>query len=333
MRRCALVVCAILALCGSASPRKPHPAQMPDQFIIGRHTSFDFGPPNDYYELFIVSGTAMGSSIERITLTPAIDACTLPAKVETVSASLKQPISALLGGMNPCSISDKELHRELKRCKKCLVFSYADVAMQVQCGGQRRVIQSKILDRDMFDTMTAKTPKDTSWTMRLLSRLDDAVGPSVIEKPMPLFGYVGRSSTADPHSPLSVSLGEGNFDDLFPNAPDKVSSLYIDAEKPGPHPSVRLVSVEPFTPESFALPLYPGIAALAHVQGTVLVSFYVGTDGHPTGLTFEASSPLLRGGIIDAISQWSFRKKGSLQRVHATIAFDLNCPVRPVRSK
>lgn len=328
MRRAATLVCIVLVVMSCAWARKWQPAPEPNSFVIGRHTFLDFGPPNDFYELFIVDGTRTGTSVERITLTPAADACTLPAKVETASAFLKQPISELLGGMNPCAIPEKELHRELKRCKKCLVFSYVDVAMQVECGDQTRLIQSKILDRDMFDSR-AGTPEDTSWTMRLLSRLDDAVGPGVMDRPMFSFGATDEPSARNLDSAVFQDLSLGKYDGLFPGAPDKASALLLAAEKPRPHPTIKLISVGPFTPEKIVLPLYPGIARLAHIQGTVSLSFYIGADNTATGLSYESGPPVLRGAVTEAVRRWKFDKKyaGSLQRVHAAIDFELNCPV------
>jgi|SRR5580658_104027 hypothetical protein len=171
MRR-SVIPCAVLVL-SSAAFGQTHSAAPapPDQFEIGRHTFFDFGPPSDYYELFVVRPTVNGTSIERITLTPSVDSCTRQAKLEVASASINESIAALLGSTNPCAIPEKELRRELKRCKKCLVFSGADVAMEVECGGQSRVIRSDILDKDMFDP-AANTPNGrcsccSVWTKRL----------------------------------------------------------------------------------------------------------------------------------------------------------------------
>src|ERR1700674_3199567 len=141
--RCSVVVCAVLTaysvpfLSAPALPKKHAPAlPTPDQFIVGRHTFFDFGPPTDFYELFIVRPAANGSSIERISLTPPGDICIAPAKVEALSASSSQAPAELMGFTNPCAIPEKELRRELKRCKNCLVFSGAKVVMQVRCGTQ-----------------------------------------------------------------------------------------------------------------------------------------------------------------------------------------------------
>src|SRR5437763_2773214 len=151
MRRWAVTL-TVLTLCGHALPkdRRPGPA-LPGQFEIGRHTFIDVGPPNDFYELFLVRPAAAGTSIERITLTPAADACLQPAKLEVASASLNESGGTLLGKTNPCTIREKELRRELKRCKKCLVFSGANVQVRVQCGAKTHIIRSDILDKDVFD--------------------------------------------------------------------------------------------------------------------------------------------------------------------------------------
>src|SRR5215470_19485218 len=162
--RAALLI--IIVSSAYAAKKKPD-LPIPSQFEIGRHTFFDFGPPFDFYDIFIVRPSSGGSSVERITLTPAGNKCTQPAKLEAASASLTQSVADLLAGTNPCSISQKELSRELKRRKKYSVFSGANVSMQVECGGQKRIIRADILDRDMFDAHPG-TPERTSWTMELL---------------------------------------------------------------------------------------------------------------------------------------------------------------------
>src|SRR5882762_9345741 len=185
--RCSVIVCAVLTscsvlfLCIPASPQKHSDTlTLPDQFVIGRHTFFDFGPPTDFYELFLVRSAGSDTSIQRITLIPPANICIAPAKFESVSASLRGTPAKLLGSTNPCTVPEKDLRRELRRCKNCLVFSGIKVVMQVECGTQTRLIRSDILDRDMFDP-TTKTPEHTSWTIALLQRMDSAVGPGAID--------------------------------------------------------------------------------------------------------------------------------------------------------
>jgi hypothetical protein len=183
MRPSALI-CALLVSCVGAFGREHKSvAPLPDHLALARHTFVDFGPPNDFYELYLLQKTPAGTLVERITLTPPGWSCMQPAKVETASGSINQPLAMVLNGLNPCSISDKEVNRELWRCKKCLVFSYANVTMQVQCRARTRIIRSHILDKDIYDP-AAKTPPQTSWTMQPLDRLDQVVGPGVMNKPV-----------------------------------------------------------------------------------------------------------------------------------------------------
>jgi hypothetical protein len=183
--RCSVIPRAVLisgCVLFSYVPVLPQAAlPIPNQFAIARHTFVDFGPPLDFYELFIAHRVESGTSIERISVTPSADVCFAPAKTEVASATVNETPTQLLGSTNPCTIPEKELRRELKRCKNCLVFSGAHVVMQVQCGTHTRLIRSDILDKDMFDK-ARNTPEHTSWTMKLLQRLDSAVGLSVFEK-------------------------------------------------------------------------------------------------------------------------------------------------------
>ena len=155
----------------------------PDNFLVARHTFIDVGPPNDFYEIISVRGTANGTKVERVTLTPAGDPCTQSATVEMAASSIPDPVSVVLEGHNPCAIPDKALRKELKRRKQGLVFSGAEISMHVQCGGKERIIRADVLDRDMFDP-NAATPENTSWTMRFLTRLDNAFHSGVWDRPI-----------------------------------------------------------------------------------------------------------------------------------------------------
>ncbi len=208
-----VVICAVLVLCGRALSRDRQLPPPPDRFEIGRHTFFDFGPPHDYYELLLIRPAPGGTSIQRITLTPAAG-CTQPAKVETASVVISETVGSLLGPTNPCAIPEKELRRERKRCKKCLVFSGANVALQVQCGSQTRVIRADILDRDMFDP-AAKTLEHTSWTMQLLDHLDHAIGPGVMEKPIFALPTKDEPAPSVLNAEVSQELHSSRYELLF----------------------------------------------------------------------------------------------------------------------
>jgi len=323
-----VIACAFAILCAPAFPQKRQPTvAQPTQFEIGLRTFFDFGPPFNFYELFLVRPSANGTSVERITLTPAADECFTPAKVETASGSLSDSVGTLLGSTNPCAIPEKALRRELKRCKHCMVFSGADAVMEVQCGTQTRLIRSDILEKYWFDR-TAKVPQNTSWMMGLLDRLVRAAGPGVMDK------QVFATPEGDSPAPMYLdttalsNLGAGKYDPLFKGAPDKPSDLYRASQNQPPVPSVRLASSVPLVRELFVPPEYPRLARAAHVDGAVVFSIEIGADGSATNLAFKSGHPLLLGAVKGIVSSWRFPKDAANQQVQATIEFALNCPKR-----
>jgi len=298
----------------------------PNQFVIARHTFFDFGPPTDYYELFLVKTNGGHTSIDKFTLTPAADVCTMPATVEAASGSVPQPVAALLGRTNPCTIPEKELRRELKRCKKCLVFSGANIAMQVQCGAQLRVIRADILDRDMFDA-APDTPTQTSWTMELLGRLDNEVGPGVMEKPIfPTSSEKPFELKADPEALQDIAAGK--YDSLFRGAPDKASELYRASKASLPVPTVKLLSAEPFQPETLIVPGYPPLARLAHIEGKVTFTIDIDESGNTKNFKLEYGHPLLVPALEKAVADWKFQEGTLGKQTRATVEFRSNCPPR-----
>lgn len=134
--------------------------------------------------------------------------------------------------------------------------------MRLQCNGMTRHLAINILDRDIYDGARANTPAQTSWTMRLLARLDAALGPNAMEKP--IFAVADPMSPPSHENALFRELAAGHFDDLFPRTTVTLSELYKQAINPPPQPSVRIVSADP-SPASGGLPWYPPIARAAHV--------------------------------------------------------------------
>lgn len=303
--------------------RKPAPIQ-PNQFEIGRHTFFDFGPPTDYYEVFIVRPAKNGASIERITPTPPGNECVSPAKIETASGFINESPAELLGSTNLCAIPEKELRRELKRCKHCLVFSGANVVVQAQCGDKTRLIRADILDRDIYSP-TPKTPEHTSWIMRLVGTLDSAIGPGVMEKPMFQIPQPDEAPQSDVDSAGLRDVGAGKYDALFERAPDKPSDLYRAARTPLSPPIARLVASIPVLPEVFVPPGYPPIARLARVEGSVSFTIDVDTEGAVTDPIIVSGHPLLVEAVKQAAVAWKFPRDTSRKHVHATVEFVLNC--------
>jgi Gram-negative bacterial TonB protein C-terminal len=297
---------------------------MPTQLTIARHTFFDFGPPNDFYEIIKVAPNGDELSVQRALVTPAGDACFQPAKVELSSGTLDESMEELLHSKNPCAIPEKELRREQRRCRKCLVFSGVDVTMQVTCAGKNRQIRTDILDRDLFDS-APNTPKHTSWSMAVLQRLDTVIGPGVMDKP--IFPVDTTQPRQSAKGNLVDQILAGTFDPLFgPQA--KVSAIAQEAAKgPPPLPTIQIEQVSPFAPSPPVLPNYPPIAKLAHVQGLVEATFDVGEDGVVRNVNFvnESRLGMLQPAVIDSISKWKFPESAWGKSEKASIRFRLNC--------
>lgn len=325
MRFCVALV-AILSFCGSAFAQKPKAAPpLPMQFEIARRTFFDFGPPFNYYEILLVRPMGEGSSVKRITLTPEGDACVLPAKIEVASAFLEESVTTLLN-RNPCAIPEKDLRRERKRCKKCNVFSGADVTMQVQCGPTQRLIHSAILDRDMFDSR-ANTPEHTSWTIQLLGRLDRSTGPGIMEKPaFPLLIPEQDTPYSEPlDSVVEQDLAAGVYDHLFEGARDRPSEIYRAAHHTPPPPLIDLQRIFPFAPERFVAPSYPPLAKMARAKGSVSFTVDVDQNGSTSNILIVSGSKLFYGVVRDAVAQWKFPTSATGAQVQGTFAFGLRC--------
>lgn len=321
--RPAILALALLSICAMtlAKDRKPAPP-MPDRFVIGRDTFFDFGPPFHYVELLLVNPSGEGTLIERVILTAGYK-CTLPPKIEVAKATTKLSVAGLFSATNPCTIPEKDLNRELKRRKHQLVFSDANISIQVQCGGQTRIIRSDILDRDMFDPR-AGTPEHTSWTMGILAQLDHALGPGVMDKPITLPGAAGRSAQP-PDSRTLQEIAAGKYDPLFPGTTDKPSQIYLSTKETIPPPTVSLVNSSPFKPLEAPLPQYPAIARAASVEDTFTFTVDVQADGRTTNFAVQHGAPLLRGAMENASNGWVFPSQAAGQRVAVTVEFALNC--------
>jgi TonB family protein len=321
------IIGLFVLLCGTTTFAKDGQtvSSVPNRFLIARHTFIDVGPPNDFYEITSVRGTSTNSTtVERITLTPAANACIQPPTVEMAISEIPDPVSVVLEGRNPCSIPDKALRKELKRRKQGLVFSGAEISLHVQCAGQERVVRADVLDRDMFDSKTA-TPENTSWTMRLLARLDKAFPSGVWDRPM-FDGLTESTKGIAPNADTARSLQSGEYDHLFAGAPDRPSDLYRASQIPPPSPDVRLRSSEPFQPQKFVLPGYPPIARLAGIEGAVVITFQVDANGGVTDPQFDSGHSMLRPTVTNAVSEWKFPKEAADHRIKATIDFKTNCP-------
>lgn len=322
MRPAAITLALLAFFATLALPKNRKPPPVPDRFVIGRDTFFDFGPPFDYYELLFVNPDGDGTSIERVTLTAGYK-CMLGAKVEAARARMSESVADLFGATNPCTIPEKDLKREMKRRKHYLVFSGANISMQVQCGGQTRIIRSDILDRDMFDPR-AGTPKRTSWTMEILAQLDNALGPGVMDKPMIALPEKTDGSAQPLDSPMLQEIGTGKYDSLFPNATDKPSQIYVSSKSPILQ-TVRFVKASPYQPIQAPLPEYPQIARMASVEGDFTFTVDVQADGRTTNFGVKQGARLLQAAVERASHDWVFPKEAAGQQVVVTIAFAISC--------
>jgi TonB family protein len=329
--RCGVAWCSFLFLCASVAGQESHLAvPAPTQFEIGRLTYFDFGPPFDYYEVFIVQPAATGVSVNRVTLTPGSDHCVPQPTIEFASASLPDSVDYLLTP-NPCAIPEKKLNRERKRCKKCLRYSGQDITMRVQCGSQQRLIRAAVLESDIFE-LHPNTPEHTSWIRQLLGRLDAPLGPGVMDKPAFPFGQKGTMPT-DPSDPrIRQEIAAGTYDPLFQTGGDKPSQLIRGSGLVADSAElVELKQISLLAPDFAPLPAYPPLARVTRTRGSVTVTMDVSPEGLPSNIAIDRGHPLLRAATQAAVAQWKFPQTSTGARVTATIAFDLHCTRDPDR--
>jgi hypothetical protein len=324
MRPAVIALALLLVSAATARPKdRKTVVPVPDHFVIGRDTFFDFGPPFHYVELLFVNSNGDATAIERVILTAGYK-CMLEPKVEVATASIQQPIAELFGTTNPCKIPEKDLHRELKRRKHDLVFSGANISMQVQCGEQSRIIRSDVLDRDMFDPH-AGTPEYTSWTMRILGQLDRAIGPGVMDKPMITPSEDSAVPPHPPDSPVFQDIGAGKYDSLFPATTDKPSQIYLSLSNKIQPATVAFLKASPFQPIVAPLPEYPSVARLAGVEGDFTFTADVQPDGRTINFAVEQGPALLRATVEKASHDWIFPKQAAGQHVSVTVRFAINC--------
>lgn len=319
-----IVVLLLLVLSSrSACFAQERSTQMPDKLVIAQRTFFDFGPPNDFYELISVTRARDGLDVERLLVTPEGQACVQPAKVESRVAEVHESMESFLHGKNPCAIPEKDLHRELKRCKHCLTFSGMNVTMLASCAGKERQIRMDILDRDLFDPR-AGTPENTSWTMQVLGEIDKATGPAAMDQPIFATGTQTQIASL-PQTELFHTLRDGRYDGLFNNDATLTEALSEAEETPPPPPTIELVEAAPFSPSEARMPkLYPPIGRLAHVEGVVTLQLEIDASGKINIKSAEGPK-MLQGVASGAIAQWTFPEAALGHSEEVKMQFKLNC--------
>jgi len=304
--------------------KKSTSVPFPDRFEIGQYTYFDMGPAI-YEEIFVVRATDHGSSIERVTLSPSRYSCSNSAQLEVATANTPETIEVLLQHRNPCAIPDKELHKKAKKCKHCLVFSYATSTMQAQCGTQTRLIPAFIYEEYWFDK-SAKIPHLASLLLDTTERLDKAVGPGVMEKPT----FETENDESKPNTNLGTQTIEdlkiGKYDPLFSSVTYKPSGLYRASKNPPAPPNITIESNPYIKHEQGSTLVYPAIARLAHVEGKVVMEFDVASEGETTNIKTISGEPMLVNAALHAVSEWKYPKDAMGQHITASIEFKTNCP-------
>ena len=327
--RIVLAIAMLLVLsatCVSQKNKSEEP--IPTEIAIGRNSFIDVGPPFNYYDLTFLRSEGEKTDVERISLTPPADSCYPRAEIRVAHLSLDETLSHLLGGTNPCTIPERKLKAELKRRNKGLVFSGMNVAIQVACAAGPRIIRADILDRDIFDEHP-NTPQYTAWSRALFDKLDQATGDRPWDKP--IFPVPEASPTAIPktQSRAMQAIADGEFDQIFSDAPDRPSALYRQAQNPPRQPFIELTNSDPVRPTVYVDPVFPPIARAARVHGTVEFHLTVDTNGSPTEAAIDAGPGMLRQTVSDAIANWRFSANDSGKVVHGSVRFGLNCAGEP----
>jgi TonB family protein len=78
-------------------------------------------------------------------------------------------------------------------------------------------------------------------------------------------------------------------------------------------------------------PVYPPIAELAHIQGSVLLHVTVDTSGAVTRVDVVGGPPMLRGAAVDAVKRWTYRPfevngHAATVKVVVSVPFSLGIP-------
>lgn len=301
---------------------------IPNEIVIGRNSFIDIGPPFNYYDLTFLRSEGVKTDVERISLTPPADTCYPRAEIRAAHLKLDETLSEILESTNPCTIPEKKLKAELKRRNKGLVFSGMDVTIQVNCAGGKRIIRADILDRDIFDDHP-NTPQFTAWSRSLFEKLDRITGDQPWDKPIFPVPDAAPAAVPTTQSRAMQAIADGEFDEIFKDAPDRPSVLYRIAQNSPRQPFIELTSIEPVHPATYVDPIYPPIAKAARVHGTVEFHLTIGAHGLATGVAIDSGPRMLWQAVTDATAKWKFLTDDSGKTIHGSIRFGLNCAGEP----
>jgi TonB family protein len=183
-----------------------------------------------------------------------------------------------------------------------------------------------ILDRDIYDRRTP-TPENTSWSMRVLSELNESLGPGSEDTPM--FQVAPPVPQLVPNTPLVSAIRDGRYDDLF-GKESGISKIVQEADQPPPRPpTVTIESVTPIAPISSKVPIYPPIAKAARVEGLLNLTFDIDREGKVGNVVVVDGPKMFQISAVNAISGWSFPESAWGSGGRAAIRFSLNCKSGP----
>jgi TonB family protein len=329
--RPSILLASLLSLAATAVGQEAGKSIEASGFVVGVDTYFDFGPPLNYYEIFIVIPTQEGAKVEKFTLTPLAHKCYAPEKTEYVEKTTTLTVKELLAGEDPCAIREKDLKKEQTQKKHELNFSGANISLQVSRGGATRTIKTEVLERDWFLAHPG-TPKDTGWTMELLNKLGSLTGPGVREKPAFAMTETGPVAPLSADPATLQDLAAGKYDSLFPNPEEKASDIYRGSLVPLPQPSVTLLSSTPMEPAHFTLPAYPRLPWLVQHEGEPSVALRIDSQGNVSAVEMYMGSKLFEGAVRDAVKDWKFppappstEMLDPPREVTVRFSFQLNC--------
>ena len=160
--------------------------------------------------------------------------------------------------------------------------------------------------------------------MALLARLDRALGPGVLDRPIIALDQNQRGLTQPPNRGIE-DLRSGAFDALFKQASDKPSELYVKAQTRPHPPTVALARISPVSPISEALPPYPPLARAARISGVVSFTLLVAADGSVNNFQVTSGHPLLRKAVEAEVSKWTFSTEAAGRSAEGAIQFSTNC--------
>ena len=107
--------------------------------------------------------------------------------------------------------------------------------------------------------------------VELMHELESATGS--VGRPFPIVESE-EPQPNDSESRILQEIGAGKYNLLFEDAGEKLSNVYLALQNSQMVPTVQ-ARIEPIHPERFVLPVYPSLAKMARVEGTVSINFVI----------------------------------------------------------